>query len=320
MLPLALLAIPALAQLSISPDSIDVQVSGGPNALPSINVGNGSGEPVDFKVELVGYSQGIDGSTEVLEPDSNPLSALSYIKFDPAEFHLEPGQKQGVDLIASIPEGIDGGRYAILLITTNPTGGAVKTVIRLGVPIRLTIAGSHLDRKGTIKLIEPGSIESSKPIPIKVTYANEGNVHYKVQISTTISNAQGGILGKVGSESAAVLPGYSRQLISEWIPAHDLQPGIYNVLVTASLEDGTVLDEAQGSFEVQQAYVPPAPSSPVSSPTTSVAPSPTPTATMIGNQPPSGAGVNWPLIGGIVAGVIVVALLFYFLAVRRRSY
>ncbi len=156
---LALLTFPALAQLGISPGSMDMLVSEGQHSLPSINVRNDSDKPVDFKVELAGYGQDIRGNTEVLEPDTNPLSALSYIKFDPAEFHLEPGESQEVGLVVSIPEGTEGGRYAIVLVIGSPAGEeAIKTVSRLGVLIRLTIAGSHLDRKGTIKLIEPGSI------------------------------------------------------------------------------------------------------------------------------------------------------------------
>ncbi|GAI64576.1 unnamed protein product, partial [marine sediment metagenome] len=32
-------------------------------------------------------------------------------------------------------------------------------------------------------------------------------------------------------------------------------------------------------------------------------------------------GVNWPLIGGIIGGVVVVVgLLYYFLVFRRRAY
>ena len=61
------------------------------------------------------------------------------------------------------------------------------------------------------------------------------------------------------SKSSQVLPGYSRELIAEWIPDRDLEPGIYNALASVSLEDGTLLDEAEGSFEVGVLYVPPSP-------------------------------------------------------------
>jgi len=260
LLVLVVLTSPALAQLGISPGSMDMQVPEGEHSLPSIIVRNDSHKPMDFEVELVGYGQGIGGSTEVLEPDTNPLSAVAYISFDPAEFYLEPGETQQVVLTVSIPQGTDGGRYAVVLVVATPRDEeAIKTVSRLGVLVRLTIAGSYLVQRGSIKLIGSEPVESGKPIPIKVTYANEGNVHYEVQSSVTIFDAQGDVLDIVRSKPAVVLPGYSRELVAEWIPDRDLDPGIYNALASVSLEDGTLLDEAEGSFEVGVPYVPPAP-------------------------------------------------------------
>ena len=251
---------PALAQLGISPGSMDMLVPEGEHSLPSITVRNDSDKPMDFEVVLVGYGQGIGGSTEVLEPDTNPLSALPYIGFAPAEFYLEPGGSQEVDLTVSIPAGTDGGRYAIVLVVATPRDEeAIKTVSRLGVLVRLTIDGSHLLQEGSIESIGSEPVESGKPIPIEVTYTNEGNVHYRVQSSVTIYDAQGAVLDEVEGKPALVLPGYSRELVAEWIPDRDLEPGIYNALARVSLEDGTLLDEAEGSFEVGVPYVPPSP-------------------------------------------------------------
>ncbi len=260
LLVLVVLTSPALAQLGISPGSMDMQVPEGQHSLPSITVRNDSDKPMDFEVELVGYGQGISGSTEVLEPDTNPLSAVAYISFDPTEFYLEPGESQEVNLTVSIPAGTDGGRYAVVLVVATPRDEeAIKTVSRLGVLVRLTITGSHLVQQGSIKLIGSEPVESGKPIPIKATYANEGNVHYTVQSSVTIFDAQGAVLNEVEGKPAVVLPGYSRELIAEWIPDRELEPGIYDALASVSLEDGTLLDEAEGSFEVGAPYVPPSP-------------------------------------------------------------
>lgn len=260
LLALVLLASPALAQLGISPGSMDMLVPKGEHSLPAITVRNDSDKPMDFEVKLAGYGQDIRGSTEVLEPDTNPLSAVAYITFNPAEFHLEPGERQEVALTVSIPEGIDGGRYAVVLVVGTPAGDeAIKTVSRLGVLVRLTVAGSHLVEQGSIESIGSEPVESGKPIPIKVTYANEGNVHYRVQSSVTIFDAGGEILDVVRSSLTMVLPGYSRDLVADWIPDRELEPGVYDALARVSLEDGTLLDEAEGSFEVGIPYVPPAP-------------------------------------------------------------
>jgi hypothetical protein len=257
---LALLTSPALAQIGISPGSMDMLVPEGQHTLPSITVSNDSDKPMDFEVKLVGYGQGISGSTEVLEPDTNPLSAMSYISFDPAEFSLEPGESKEIDLTVSIPQGINGGRYAVVLVIGTPgDDGPITTISRMGVLIKLTIAGSQLIEQGSIESIGSEPVESGEPIPIKVTYANEGNVHYEVQSSITIFNDGGDILDVARTSWAVVIPGYSRELVAEWIPGSDLDPGTYDAQASVYLEDGTLLDELEGSFEVGIPYMPPSP-------------------------------------------------------------
>jgi hypothetical protein len=257
---LVLIISPALAQIAISPGSMDMLVPEGWHALPCITVSNDSDKLMDFKVELAGYGQGISGSTEVLEPDTNPLSAVSYISFAPAEFSLEPGGSQEIDLTVSIPQEIDGGRYAVVLVIATPgDGGPISTVSRMGILIRLTIDGSNLIRQGSIEEIGSEPVESGEPIPIEVAYANEGNVHCRVQGSVTVFDAQGDVLDVARTSWAVVIPGYTRELVAEWIPSRDLAPGTYSAQARVYLEDGTLLDEAEGSFEVGAPYVPPAP-------------------------------------------------------------
>jgi hypothetical protein len=257
---LALLVYPALAQLRITPGSMDMLVPEGQHTLPSISVVNDSDKPIDFEVRLAGYGQGTSGSTEVLEPDSNPLSAVPYISFAPAEFSLEPGESQDIDLTVSIPQGIDGGRYAVVLVIATPgDGGPITTVSRMGILVRLTIDGSNLIRQGSIEEIGSEPVESGEPIPIEVAYANEGNIHCRVQGSVTVFDAQGDILDVARTSWAVVIPGYSRELVAEWIPDRDLDLGTYSAQASVYLEDGTLLDEAEGSFEVGMPYVPPAP-------------------------------------------------------------
>lgn len=257
---LALLISPALAQIAISPGSMDMLVPEGQHTLPSITVSNDSDRPMDFEVQLAGYGQGTSGSTEVLEPDTNPLSAAPYISFNPAEFALEPGESQEIELTVSVPQGIDGGRYAVVLVIGAPGGDEpITTISRMGILVKLTIAGSQLVEQGSIEFIGSEPVESGEPIPIKVTYANEGNVHYEVQSSITIFDAQGDVLDAARTRWAVVIPGYSRELIAEWIPGSDLDPGTYDAQASVYLEDGTLLDEAAGSFEIGMPYVPPSP-------------------------------------------------------------
>lgn len=252
------LAFPAAAQLGISPGSMDMTVGTGENNLPSITVRNDSEKPVDFEVKLAGYGQATDGNTQVLEPDTNPLSALEYIRFDPAQFHLEPGASQNIEVSASVPEDASGGRYAIVLVIGRPAADEpITTISRLGVLVRLTVDGSRLIQQGSIKHVGAGVIEPDKPIVMKVTYANEGNIHYKVRSVIAISDIDGNELEKVQSNALLVLPGYSREISADWIPDRDLEPGKYNMMARVLLEDGTLIDESEGIFEVGSSYIPP---------------------------------------------------------------
>jgi hypothetical protein len=56
-----------------------------------------------------------------------------------------------------------------------------------------------------------------------------------------------------------VVPGITRQLKATFIPQGELPLGSYSVQSKVMLEDGTVLDEASGSFEVKETYIPPPP-------------------------------------------------------------
>jgi hypothetical protein len=250
-------AIPIFAGFRISPDIMDVSVKEGVNSLPSVNVGNETSNPEDFVVILAGYGQGKDGSTIVLDQDSNPLSAKSFLKFSPESFHLESGQIQKIDITASIPEGTEGGRYAVLLIVTNSTKGGVSTISRLGVPIRLATAGSELIKNGRALFNQTTPVKPGQPIPISITYSNDGNIHYKVKWNAKITNFQGQVIGTISKPSLLVLPGYSRELTVDWIPDGTLEKGIYDVSAEVTLEDGTLIQNVQGTFEISDSYIPP---------------------------------------------------------------
>ncbi len=258
---LLFLAVPVSAAWRVSPDIIDAQVRPGSNSLTSVSISNQSDQPADFKVELAGYGQRPDGSTDVLDQDSNPLSARPYIKFAPAEFHLNPGETQQIKVNVSIPAGNGGGRYAVLLAVTNSSAGnsGITSVTRLGIPIRLIISPSELTEKGSAKLLAVSGVEAGKPISVTTSYYNQGNVHYKVQSRLIITDARGDVIGKVLSQSGLVLPGYSRDLVASWIPENDLPTGIYNINASVVDEDGKLLSEAAGTLEVNTLYVPPPP-------------------------------------------------------------
>ena len=234
---------------------------------------------------------------------------------------MDVGGKQKVDLSVAIPDDASGGRYAVLLIVTNPSGGGgVTTITRLGVPLKLTIKGSQTIRKGNATIEQPWQIQPNQPISLRVTYTNDGNIHYRVRASFTVSDDRGTIVDGVLSETATVLPGYSRYLTASWIPEGGIAEGSYKVAAKVSLEDGTLLAEATGTVEVKDAYVPPPPTTTqVSSPATPapiLPSSPTPATTAQTTHSP-GPRTNWIAIAGGAGGVALLAGVMFLFGMKK---
>lgn len=172
-------------------------------------------------------------------------------------------------------------------------------MVAVKVPVLLTIKGSQLIHQGRITSITIGKIVSGQPVTIITAFENTGNHHFRVKGEVIVSNPQGKVLDTIhlSLTPRPVIPGLSVGLKAIYTPKTKLAPGVYSVKSRVMLEDGTLLDEASGSFEVEKVYVPPVPAP----------------------QPVIPKLVNWWLIGGIIAGVVVVGWLIFFLVRRKRG-
>jgi hypothetical protein len=222
-------------------------------------------QPMDILVDVGAVRQSLDGGYQLLQAseDTGPYSARQFITLDKSSFHLEPGDSQDVIATIYIPEDVGaGGRYAVINIHNQPTGqGQIGIVTAIYVLIYLTVKDSQLVHEGKIAAVTASEVVSGQPVDILTTFQNTGNQHFKVRGEVTIRNAQGKTLDTVhlALTTSSVIPTMSRQLKATFIPKGPLALGVYSVKSRLMLEDGTLLDEASGSFEVEKPYVPPPP-------------------------------------------------------------
>ncbi|MBA7541393.1 hypothetical protein ES705_33705 [subsurface metagenome] len=243
--------------------------------------------------------------------DLGEYSARDFITIDNPSFHLEPGESQDVTATINVPLEVgEGGRYAIISIAQKPVAVAgISSLVAVELPVRLTIIDSQLIHEGEITEVSASEVISGKPVSIFITFKNNGNHHIYFKGEVTVSDAQGEVLDTVYTAviPSPVIPSMSKKLKADFIPEKELPSGVYFIKARVMLEDGTVLDEASGSFEVKDVYEPPTLVDEVGVGDGAVTPAP-------------GAGVNWLLIGGVIAGVIVIALLIFFWIRQRRAY
>lgn len=435
-------AVPASANpgISLSPfASVTVDVTPGETITHRMKLSIGEQDKaMDMAVDVMGYGSSSGGTPKAIAmaQDTSPYSARSFVSVDKSSIHLEPGGSQEIIATITVPPDIgEGGRYAIIYIHEQQPAGAsgAGSFSAFNIPILLTVKDSTLSHTGMITEITAGKAVSGQPVEILVSYQNTGNHHFKVTGEVTISNDGGEVLDTIHLplSSSSVIPTTLRQVKATFIPQGELALGVYSLKSRLILEDGTLLDEASGSFEVEKPYVPPPPPASITLTPSSASELKTtdgrisisfPQGAVISQveisvqnypleqlpAPPSAfepattcfrvdgltgllakeatvtvkyttadldkaggdasrlrlarwdeannqwsvlkteldkaamtlttrtnhlsiwavmvattsvappAGVNWPVIGGVVAGVIIVALLVYFLAVRRR--
>jgi hypothetical protein len=263
---LLVLAAPAFAGLRVSGAISKGEVVSGNNYTHTMTISTRDTDPpMDILVDVMGMGQSPEGACQALEApeDTSPYSARSFITLDKSSFHLEPGASEEVVATIRIPgNATAGGRYAVIYIHTQPTGeGQVGIISAINVPVYLTIKDSQLIHTGKITELPTTEAVPGEPVEILTMFQNTGNHDFKVKEEVTIKDTQGQILETISVPltTSSVVPGLTRQLKATFIPQGELPLGSYSVASKVMLEDGTVLDQASGNFEVKKPYVPPPP-------------------------------------------------------------
>ena len=266
MLSLAVVVIPVSADpgLRVSGAVCEGEVVPGESYIHKITVSTRETDSaMDIQIDVMGWGQSLQGIARALQAseDTSAYSAREYITVEPESFHLEPGHSQDVVASIRIPEDVgSGGRYTIIYIHSKPAGeGQVAVVSAVNALVLLTIKDSQIVHEGKIIEFTTGEVVSGQPVDILTTFQNTGNHHFKIKGEVTISNAQGEVLDTIyiPLTPSSMIPTMSRQLESTFVPQGELPAGVYSVTLKVMLEDNTILDEAQSTFEVGKLYTPP---------------------------------------------------------------
>ncbi len=297
---------------------LNPEVSPGESYTQTLVVSIGKDDAAtDVLIEVLGYGQNADEGVVSLLPgeDNSPYSARTFIQPASITLHLEPGETMSADVTVAIPSNVgSGGRYAILhFITVPPKGGGVSIVSAIVLTMKFTIKDSQLIHTGKITRVTAGKAVSGQPVDIFTNFQNTGNHHFKVKGEVTISDSQGKALDTIYTAltPSSIIHGGTEKLTTTFTPKDELPLGVYTVKSKVMLEDGTVLDQASGSFSMVAPV-----SAPPSAPATVLTPTPAPP---LPPPAPVKSQISWPVIGGGSAAILIIALLI-FLLIRRKAY
>jgi hypothetical protein len=254
---LCLTASPALCGTDIRGALFIAEGNPGDYVDHSMTIGiDDTDSPKNFSVQLMGFGQSLSGASSPLKPeeDISPYSARPFLEINLTEFHLDSGGSQTVNMTGRIPDDVgEGGRYAIVTISSLSPGGEGSVGISVGfeVPVLLTIDGTELIHTGEITDVEIDEIESSPGIKVSAIFKNTGNHHYKAKAGAVLQDKSGKVLAEASTplSFSSIIPPNSREFKLSLEPGAELNPGAYNLNVTISLKDGTVLANKEIPFE-----------------------------------------------------------------------
>jgi hypothetical protein len=242
---------------------INPEVLPGESYVQTLVVSIGKDDPpTDVLIEALGYRDGDTGVEAVLpEADNSPYSARMFIQPAKVMLHVEPGETKQVDVTVTIPANVgSGGRYAILRFSTvPPEQGTITIVSAIVLPVKFTIKDSQLIHSGEVTGVAIGKAVSGQPIEIFTSFRNTGNHHFKIEGQIEIRDASDKHIDTIHITTSSPIPDGTKRIKTIYIPQAELPLGVYSVKSRLMLEDGTLLDEASGSFEVEEPYVPPPP-------------------------------------------------------------
>lgn len=251
-----LAANPASCGLGVTGAIINASVSSGEHITHSMIVSTGSADPpMNLTVSVMGFGRMPDGAVLEVEPelDKSPFSARPFLNASPSSFHLDPGGSQEVVVNCDIPSNAgDGGRYALVNVRSQPMGkGPVGIISAIDVPVKLTLKGTRLIRKGELSNLSLESPVSGQAQNISFILKNTGNYDFRPISEAILKDTWGNSLANATTPHAAssMIPTTSRFFKLTLAPKSRLPPGTYLLTLTAYLEDGTKLDAEEFIFK-----------------------------------------------------------------------
>lgn len=200
------------ASIGISPLTFEFTGNQGEvfeNYLKVYNPSSDNGIGVKMTVEDIAPS-GEQGFVVVEPAETESYSLARWIKTEPEDFDLKPGEEKLVKFTITIPENAEpGGHYGTVVagikVSSGPgiTGAAI--VQRVGALVLLTVPGEMKEILEVKEFSAPGYSEYG-PIPFTVKFENTGTVHIKPSALVSITDWRGKKIAVLDFPSRNVLP------------------------------------------------------------------------------------------------------------------
>ena len=239
--------------LSVTPTLFEVSVEPGDVWKSSIRVVNPNTYPLTVFIEPVNFNsnneKGISNFIPIFEDDLvSGVTLAEWIDLDNKSITIEPQAVKPVPFTVHVPsDATPGGRYAALIVSTQPTlsdvsGSRMFTTQAVSALFFMRIEGDVIEQ-GSIRSFRTEKSFSNRPENnFELRFENLGNVHLQPQGYISIYNMWGQLRGEIpinpSNQFGKVLPESIRQFNYGWESGFSIYDiGRYSAEVTIAYGD-----------------------------------------------------------------------------------
>ncbi len=183
--------------IKVWPTKVDLTIDEGEQAERIINVQNQGGETIGVSAYVMDFTIDKDNEFIFSQSGHESYSASKWFSADNTEFELAPGEREEVEVVIAVPNGIEpGGHYAALFFETVPSVSEEGVSISTRIPslFYITVPGvtdaDIVTTADIVSLTLPGVVEKG-PVGVRVVVQNMGNVHLTIAAKAYFSDLFG---------------------------------------------------------------------------------------------------------------------------------
>jgi hypothetical protein len=208
----------ASATLQVSPILVKYDLEHGSTVIKTITATNKGDSTLSITTDISDYSVNENGVPQFVKPSRNPLSAGNWMRVDSRKFVLKPGEAKDVELTIDVPDSATaGGHYGAVLFELGgfdeKTGRVQVGVVGRMAALSLVTIKGKVNKRGFLNELNVPFFSNAHPVPIKLAYSNEGNVHLSTRGTLVVKNWLGSKIKSIQIPEAFVMPG-SKKIIS----------------------------------------------------------------------------------------------------------
>ncbi|MDI6698844.1 MAG: hypothetical protein QME85_07910 [Candidatus Saccharicenans sp.] len=225
---------PLRAQIyfGITPIRLELKVGPGSQKTEVIYVRNNSPRPVRLKVYTENWTLKEDGSRNFLGNQPTAFACRDWIRVNPFDFRLQPGEMKSVRFTVSVPGDTQPGGYhagiSFEQVPEAPPGGRLGQVAFTGkIVAAVYVLVGKVEIQGSLTDLVVDSAGDFQAIRLKLS--NPGRTHFRLKGEIRLTAAEGRKALSLEVPDEPVLPGSERWVI---IPFKEkLGPGNYKAEV-----------------------------------------------------------------------------------------